>query len=219
MEIHAYDEMYLSDAQNILGHAVDFAVMTLEIDPDFFEKALCVAPSAKQFMKGNPKYVTGMNGCEFARCVLDDVGMKYTDRDDAMYLDKSPEYWAGWALAYYQWFTDVSFTDIFKAISLENIIEKYPVYHEMDIMKFVEQMNTLMRTAFPYTRLRYHRNNHGLSQAELAFESGVPLRQIQLFEQGHRDINKTAAITLYKLAKVLNCSMEDLLEPNLQKNE
>ena len=219
MEIHAYDEMYLSDAQNILGHAVDFAVMTLEIEPDSFEKALCVASSAKQFIEGNPKYVTGMNGCVFARCVLDDVGIRYDDKEDAMYLDKSPEYWAGWALAYYQWFADLSFMDIFKAISLENIIEMYPVYHEMDIMKFVEQMNQLIKAAFPYTRLRYHRNNCGFSQAELAFESGVPLRQIQLFEQGQRDINKTAAITLYKLSKVLHCSIEGLLEPNLQKNE
>jgi len=40
----------------------------------------------------------------------------------------------------------------------------------------------------------------------------VPLRQIQLFEQGQRDINKTAAVTLYKLSKALCCRMEDLLE-------
>ncbi len=42
--------------------------------------------------------------------------------------------------------------------------------------------------------------------------SGIPLRQIQLFEQKQRDINKTSADTLYRLSKALCCKMEDLLE-------
>ena len=212
MEIRAYDELYLSSAQNILGHAVDFAVMTLEIEPNVFGNALAVSASGKQFAQGNPRYVAGMNGCELAREVLDDVKISYPDVADAMYLDKSPEYWAGWALAYYQWQTDISFMEIMKAISLEYIIGMYLVYHEMDIEKFVEQMNQLMKAAYPHTRLRRHRDNCRMSQAELAEESGVPLRQIQLFEQGQRDINKTAAVTLYKLSKALCCKMEDLLE-------
>lgn len=214
MGIHAYDELYLSGAQNILGHAVDFAVMTLEIEPNVFGNALAVSVSGKQFAQGNPRYVAGMNGCEFAREVLDDVKISYPDVDDAMYLDKSPEYWAGWALAYYQWSTDTTFMDILKAVPLDDIIiGMYPVYHEMDIAKFVEQMNELMKAVYLQTRLRAHRDNCGMSQAELAEESGVPLRQIQLFEQGQRDINKTAAVTLYKLSKALCCRMEDLLEP------
>lgn len=52
-----------------------------------------------------------------------------------------------------------------------------------------------------------------MTQSELAAEADVPLRQIQLFEQGQRDINKTSAITLLKLSKALHCKMEDLLEP------
>ena len=212
MEIRAYDELYLSSAQNILGHAVDFAVMTLEIEPNVFGNALAVSASGKQFAQGNPRYVAGMNGCELAREVLDDVKISYPDVADAMYLDKSPEYWAGWALAYYQWQTDISFMEIMKAVSLDYIIGMYLVYHEMDIEKFVEQMNQLMKAAYPHTRLRRHRDNCRMSQAELAEESGVPLRQIQLFEQGQRDINKTAAVTLYKLSKALCCRMEDLLE-------
>lgn len=157
-----------------------------------------------------------MNGCELAREILDDVQLQYPDVPDAMYLDKSPEYLAGWALAYYQWLTDRSFKEILRAVSLEKIIDMYPVYHEMDIEKFVEQMHRLMKEAFPYTRLREHRDNCGMSQAELATEAGVPLRQIQLFEQGRRDINKTAAITLHKLAKAMCCRMEDLLEPEYE---
>ncbi|TYZ26751.1 helix-turn-helix transcriptional regulator [Selenomonas caprae] len=87
----------------------------------------------------------------------------------------------------------------------------------MRLGKLGEQMNQIMKAAYPHTRLREYRDNYGLSQSELASESGVLLRQIQLFEQGQRNINKTAAVTLYKLAKALHCRMEDLLEP-LRKN-
>ena len=215
MAIRAYDELYLPGAQNILGHAVDFAVMTLAIEPNVFGNALAVSESAKQFSEGNPRYVAGMNGCEFARAVLDDVEVAYRESADEMYLDKSPEYWAGWALAYYQWFTSRSFMDILHAMSLNDIIRMYPLYHEMDLSHFVEQMDRFMKEAYPQTRLRERRSNCGLSQSELAAEADVPLRQIQLFEQGQRDINKTSAITLYKLSKALHCKMEDLLEPDL----
>ena len=215
MAIRAYDELYLPGAQNILGHAVDFAVMTLAIEPNAFGNALAVSESAKQFSEGNPRYVAGMNGCEFARAVLDDVEVAYRESADEMYLDKSPEYWAGWALAYYQWFTSRSFMDILHAMSLNDIIRMYPLYHEMDLSHFVEQMDRFMKETYPQTRLRDRRSNCGLSQSELAAEADVPLRQIQLFEQGQRDINKTSAITLLKLSKALHCKMEDLLEPDL----
>ena len=215
MAIRAYDELYLPGAQNILGHAVDFAVMTLAIEPNVFGNALAVSESAKQFSEGNPRYVAGMNGCEFARAVLDDVEVAYQESADEMYLDKSPEYWAGWALAYYQWFTSRSFMEILRAMSLNDIIRMYPLYHEMDLSHFVEQMDRFMKEAYPQTRLRERRSNCGLSQSELAADADVPLRQIQLFEQGQRDINKTSAITLYKLSKALHCKMEDLLEPDL----
>ena len=213
MAIRAYDELYLPGAQNILGHAVDFAIMTLAIEPNAFGNALAVSESAKQFSEGNPRYVAGMNGCELARAILDDVGAEYPEAEDEMYLDKSPEYWAGWALAYYQWSTALSFMEILRAVSLEDIIGMYPLYHEMDLSHFADQMNRLLKKAYPQTRLRERRSNCGLSQSELADEADVPLRQIQLFEQGQRDINKTSAITLLKLSKALHCRMEDLLEP------
>ena len=215
MAIRAYDELYLPVAQNILGHAVDFAVMTLAIEPNVFGNALAVSESAKQFSEGNPRYIAGMNGCELASFILDDVGVAYRESADEMFLDKSPEYWAGWALAYYQWFTALSFMEILRAMSLDDIIRMYPLYHEMDLPHFVEQMDRFMKEAYPQTRLRERRSNCGLSQSELAAEADVPLRQIQLFEQGQRDINKTSAITLYKLSKALHCKMEDLLEPDL----
>lgn len=212
MAIHAYDEEYVACAQRILGDAVDFAVMTLCLEPDAFGKAFAVSDVSGQFGSGNPKYVAGMNGCELARMVLTETGTPFSDADDAMYLDKSPEYWAGWALAFYQWYSGYPFMDILKAVPLSEMIDMYPVYHEMDIMQFVDRMHKLMEAEYPETKLRRRREISGLSQAELSTAAGVPLRQIQLFEQRQRDINKTAAETLLRLSRTLCCSMEDLME-------
>ena len=212
MAIRAYDEMYLADAQNVLGHAVDFAVMSLHLTPDEFGKAFAVSDASKQFAGGNPRYVAGMNGCELARRALTETHMPFRDTEDAMFQDKSPEYWAGWALAFYQWYSGRSFLEILSVASLEEIVRMYHPYHEMDILQFADQMDQRMQRAFPQTRLRMRREMGGLSQSELAGDAKVSLRQIQLFEQRKRDINKTAAETLFRISKSLHCKMEDLLE-------
>ncbi len=87
----------------------------------------------------------------------------------------------------------------------------YSVYHEMDIMKFVEAINEKWDQYYTETNLKRLRKIAGLSQRELADLSGVALRQIQLFEQ-KRNINHTRAIDVLKIGKVLGCKSEDLLE-------
>ncbi|MCR4746657.1 MAG: hypothetical protein K5894_15690 [Lachnospiraceae bacterium] len=142
METCAYDEIYLSDAQNILGHAFDFALVTLGFSIDDFTDKLINSRSAAQFERGNPKYVTGMNGCEFVKEIYAEDGIEI-DHQDEMYLDKSLEYWCGWAIAFYQWYSAKSFKNIFERVSIDKLLRMYPVFHEMDIMRFVEAMDEL----------------------------------------------------------------------------
>lgn len=52
----------------------------------------------------------------------------------------------------------------------------------------------------------------GLSQSQFAKAAGINVRKLQDYEQGHSDINKAAAETIYKLARFLGCRMEDLLD-------
>lgn len=132
--------------------------------------------------------------------------------EDEMYLDKSPEYWAGWALAYYQWYTGRTFIKIYKVVSVQELLNMYDVYHEMDIQKFVDEINERWEAFYTETNLKRIRLISGLSQRELAELSNVPLRQIQLFEQRQRDINHTRAIDVLKFAKILGCKSEELLE-------
>ena len=102
--------------------------------------------------------------------------------------------------------------ELLSAVPFSELIKMYPVYHEMDIEQFIDHMDKLIQNAYPSTRLRAKRINSGMSQSELARDSGVALRQIQLFEQRPRDINNASAITLLKLSRSLHCRIEDLIE-------
>ena len=143
METHAYDELYLWDAQNIMGHAFDFALVTLGLDIDDFSDKLIHSRSAGQFEVGNPAFVAGINGCEFVKKIYEEYDIEI-EHPDEMYLNKSPEYWAGWALAFYQWFTALSFKDILAKVSIEKILDMYPIYHEMDIMQFKDAVDDML---------------------------------------------------------------------------
>lgn len=210
--MHAYDYEYLDLAERNLGDAFDFAIVTLRIEPLVFQNCIINSHIASEFSKGNPAFVAGKNGCELARLFLEDSGLGYSDTDDVMYLDKSEEYWAGFATAFAQWNLGITFSDLFNAASISDIIHMYPVYHEMDIQKFSDVILERLNKASTFSRLKKYRTLLGITQGELSERAGVPLRQIQLFEQGQRNINKTQAVNIMKLSRALHCEMEDLLE-------
>lgn len=212
MEMRAYPSDYLNMAQRVMGDMLDFAVNTCNMDIDEFYTLFLASDISTQLQDGNPTYLVGKTGCEIVKEVIKESGMESVSYEDEMYLDKSPEYWAGWALAYYQWYTCRRFIKINKAVSIDNIVDMYDVYHEMDIMHFVNAVNDEWNNYYIDTNLGRLRKLAGLSQKELAMLSGVSLRQIQLFEQRQRDINHTKAIDVVKLGRVLGCKMEELLQ-------
>ena len=61
-------------------------------------------------------------------------------------------------------------------------------------------------------KLKEIRTQQGLSQSLLSKEANVSLKTLQAYEQGDRDIKKAQAETVYKLAKALNCKMEELMD-------
>lgn len=63
------------------------------------------------------------------------------------------------------------------------------------------------------SNLQNIRKEKNLSQNQLIQLSGVSRSLITKYESGERNINKAYAITVYKLAKALNCTMEELIEP------
>ena len=88
----------------------------------------------------------------------------------------------------------------------------YSPLHEADITKFVDIAEEKMQAFFHETNLKRFRTAYGCTQAELAKRSDVTLRSIQMYEQRNKNINKASAESLYRISKVLGCSVENLLE-------
>lgn len=213
---HAYSELYLSDAQKSLGSMFDYAVHDCNYNIDWFVELFQKSGYAKRFETGNPSVVGGMSGVELARNITYSIYKDHLLIEAVQPIDKTPEYWAGWALATYQWHSGYRFKDIFERVKMSEIVNMYHPYHEMSIEHFYEAMDKKMKVIANETKLKRIREAAGLSQNELAVKSGVSLRSIQMYEQRNNDIDKAQGHTLYKLSVALGCSIEDLLErPNL----
>lgn len=212
MMTHAYQEIYLNRAQTILGDAFDHAVNTCGIPGSDFVKLFLVSSVSKRMENGEPAYVTGKSGIELVLDIVAETKGQELQIEPQVRFDRSKEYWIGWAVAYYQWYSDRKYHDIFKVVSFEDLQNMYTPLHEADITKFVDIVDSRMKEYFSETNLKRIRTVYGCTQAELAERSGVSLRSIQMYEQRNRDINKASGETLYRMAKVLGCTMEDLIE-------
>lgn len=213
---HAYSESYLSDAKERLSQFFDYLINDCGMKADWVASIFLSSGYAEQFERGNPAILAGMSGIELARVVVEATYKKKKLPEPGYTEGLSPEYWAGWALAEYQWYSGKRFKDIFEHVKLSEIIPMYSVYHEMDISKFIETMDEKCAATLPECRLKKLRESRGLSQAELAKISGVSLRSIQMYEQRVNDIDKAQAQTIYKLSRVIGCAMEDLLEKPME---
>lgn len=210
--IHAYDEIYLDDAMETLGNAVEYATLFCDIEGQEFLNLFIASDIAKEFERGNVKYISGMSGIELARLVLEKCGKKSSNETELPYIDYPPEYWIGWILAYYQWHTAKSFSAICKKIPYESMNNLYGVLHEADPCKAVNVFDDMMSKNHE-TNLARLRKAKGISQSTLAKKSDVSIRSIQLYEQRQTDINNAQHNHLKALAKILGCEVEDILEP------
>ena len=208
----AYREIYLSNAQAVLGDAFDYAVNTCSIPGDDFVKLFCGSSLSRRMENGEPSLLSGKSGIEIAIEVIAETTGKQLEAIPTERMERSPEYWIGWAVAYYQWYSARRYSDIFKVLSYEDLQKMYYTLHEADITKFVDIVDERLREYFKDTNLKRIRTAYGCTQAELAKLSGVTLRSIQMYEQRRKDINKASAETLYNIAKVLGCTIEDLIE-------
>lgn len=210
--ICAYDKVYLEKARTALGRMLDFAVYELQYGLSEFFQLFLNSGVAERFGQGDFTLLVGKSGVELAYEVLEQAGVPYQRIPAKFSANRSEEYWTGWALAYYQWETALSFEEIVSCVPITEICVMYSPYHEMNIQQFVDRMNAYYRAMQPMTNLKRMRQKAGFSQSELADLSGVPVRTIQQYEQRQKNINKAQVEYLFMLAQALCCRVEDLVE-------
>ena len=214
MTIHAYQEIYLTNAQAALGDLFDYAINVLKLKSKDFINMFLASSTSKRIEKGDALYIVGKSGIEMLLDIVEETTNKKIEIDPIAQYGRSREYWIGWAVAYYQWYSSRTFKEIFDTVSFAEFEVLYTTMHEADITKLIDVINQQIKSNNKGTRLKRIRQGQKFTQAELAKRSNVSLRSIQMYEQQNKDINKASVETIKALAKALSCELEDILEPN-----
>lgn len=103
--ICAYDKNYLAAAQKNLARMLDYLVNGLHHPLETAWQWFLASELSARFEQGDCTVLVGLSGVELARTVLEQAREPAPVQQPSYAYDRSPEYWTGWALAYYQWFT------------------------------------------------------------------------------------------------------------------
>lgn len=201
--IHAYNDEFLPVIQSKLASMMELAVLEEKIEIDTFVNLFLSSPVCHALETANPILALGKSANELLAIVL-----KKEPNEVEVNSYASPEYWVGHTLAYAQWYFNKPFSELVAAYPCSKLLSNYFPYHETDITNSLDLYRSRLNTE---CRLKTLRTKKKLSQSQLAVLSGVPVRTIKAYEQGKVDICKAQAETLYAIAKVLNCTIEDLL--------
>ncbi len=203
MMTHAYSDIYVNDAMITLAEVFSYVPDKKQADV-LFQKFI-MSGIAYQFGKGNPRYINMPSQALFVEIVGHSMPLVRN-----VGCGKSPQYWCGFVLAYYQWYTGMGFEQIGRRLPPSKIMDMYYPLHEASLEKFVAVANSVL--AQKETNLAKYRKNAGLSQGQLAKYSGVSVRSIQSYEQRRLNINVAPVNKLLKISRILGCAIEDLLE-------
>lgn len=210
MTTHAYSPLYLSKASRAVGNMLHDAVVEFGMDGEDFLKRFIQSDVAEEIESGNPKYIAGKSGLELFLEVMEKTTGKAYDTNLIESYERSPAYWVGWMLTHYQWYSGRTFKSILDTVSYNELLGLYGTLHEADIEKSYEVLNAHFKKS--ESKLKTARKHCGLTQEELANESGVSLNTIRAYERKGKDINKAQFDIVLRLAKALKCDITELLD-------
>ena len=127
--MNAYSEIFVNDAMETLGEAFEYAINNLKIKGQEFLNLFSLGRIGEAFSRGEIRYISGMSGIELANKALKEYSFVIETKDYDLSINYPPEYWCGWILAYYQWYSGKTFSQIQKKISFQNLMNLYGVLH------------------------------------------------------------------------------------------
>ena len=236
--IRVYDKMLLSRASEVLGRMLDYSVHSLHIGASQMMELFIASGIASLFECGDIRTILGTSGIELAYDVLERSGVPHERTAPRHTISLSPEYWCGYALARLQHELRISFDELIRLISEQELIADFTARRTALLQSLPwdigdgEKSAALLELGYSFvsdtlnlaasraaaggtpreTALKTIRKQNGLSQSQLAKASGVPLRTIQQYEQRQKDINRARAEYIIMLAASLSCEPHMLLE-------
>ena len=124
---------YIVDRISILCQMVvvtmlDYMVNDLQCPLETAWNWFLTSNASRRFEIGDGSVLAGTSGVELARQVLEQTGEPVPTCEASYSYDRSPEYWTGWAIAYYLWETGLSFSEINQAVPINDVRMLYSSY-------------------------------------------------------------------------------------------
>ena len=172
-----YPVYYLEDAMNNLGDCFDYAVNDYGAEGSEVAELFCLSGVAREFERGNAWVVSGKSGVELFALIAERSGYQNRPIPDCTYrFEKTPEYWAGWMLAYLQWRLGESFEDLLHVVPFDALRGLYYPWHEASEERVARLICDMAKKIPRQTKLAQARKRLKKTQQDLAYESGVSLR-------------------------------------------
>ena len=116
--------LYLDDLREALGAMLDVGVTVCGLSGQDVVDAFVVSGVSREFERLNPAFVAGKSGIELVRLLapfmgtagdpLESAGVEYPfDR-----FGRSPDYWLGWSLGYFQVVTGLPYARVVRGVGL-----------------------------------------------------------------------------------------------------
>ena len=196
-----YNEMYLNRIRELSALIFEICLYDLNMeDIDFIDKV--INSSIINNLSNADVDIIGRSSIEL---IYELLNIKI-NKNNYLYKD---EYWIGFNIAYLSWYYNKSFKEVLSEVNLNEFRKLYITYHEMDERHLKDYLSTRLGVKSKLKEMRLKRR---LSQSQLAYLSNVNVRNIKTYEQNENDINKAQVNILLSLARVLNCSIEDILD-------
>ncbi len=100
----------------------------------------------------------------------------------------------------------ITFEALFLILPIEELLKKYPLYHEMDIAQLEDEIDELTK----YSLLDVIMKAKEVTTSILAEKTSIPYSTLSAIRFGKRDIDKVEFKTVNKIAKALNIKIESL---------
>lgn len=195
-----YNEMYLNRIRELSALIFEICLYDLNMkDIDFIDKV--IDSSIINDLSNADVDIIGRSSIEL---IYELLNIKI-NKNNYLYKD---EYWIGFNIAYLSWYYNKSFKEVLSEVNLNEFRKLYITYHEMDERHLKDYLSARLGVKSKLKEMRLKRR---LSQSQLAYLSDVNIRNIKTYEQNENDINKAQVNILLSLARVLNCSIEDIL--------
>lgn len=192
---------YMVKYQDSFGYLIGRAVEE-QFSYDFIEKSISYSKAFAELEMSNPVDIafSSMQKLYF------DIFPAYTST--TFEYDPYGIYgWLGYVYIHLFLKLQITFETLFIIFPLEEAVNSYNLYHEMDITNLINYIKEKVK----YSYLDLIMINRGYSSNLLATKSGVSFTTIQALRYNKRDILKLESFKVLAISRTLNVKMESLL--------